>query len=521
MLTRLKIGPRLAMAFGVLTLLLMASAVVGLLGLGNMKTTADSAINTDAMLVQNALEVQRLALQERRFEKDSFINIASSDKVASYYDKWEGARAALQQTLTQGQQLAPSDELRQLYAQAGPALEAYASGFQAIHQRILEGELTEPAQANAAFGRYKEQVYALESLADQINTIAAERLGGAEETISVAHGRTMTSLLIFAGIALLAAIALAVVITRSITRPLNRALQVAEQVAQGDLTQEITVTGRDETAQLLGAMKAMNASLLALVTSIRETCQSVHAGATELSHASHDLAARTEQQAASLEETAASMEEISSTVRHNTEATQQVNTLTIEATGNVRSSSHDVEQSLSLMREMATQSLRVNEILTTIDAISFQTNILALNASVEAARAGEQGRGFAVVASEVRTLANRSATSAGEIRQLLEAMNQRITSGVTQAERSGGSIEQTRGAIEQLATLINDIATASREQDGGVDQVNSAIAQMDLVTQQNAAMVEQSTAAASMLADQAGHLQKLVATFQVRDTAHA
>ncbi|REC94922.1 methyl-accepting chemotaxis protein [Kushneria indalinina] len=521
MLTRLKIGPRLAMAFGVLTLLLVASAIVGLVGLSNMKETADSAINTDAALAQNALNVQRLALEERRFEKDSFINIDTPDRVAGYYDKWENSRAALSQTLAEGEQLAPTDDLRQLYTQAEAALEAYAAGFQAIHQRIVNGELTEPAQANAAFGAYKEQVYQLESLADQINTVAAERMDRANETISAAHSRTMVSLLVFAAIALLAAVALAVVITRSITRPLGRALYVAEQVAQGDLTQEITVTGRDETAQLLAAMKKMNASLLTLVGSIRETCQSVHAGASELSHASHDLAARTEQQAASLEETAASMEEISSTVKNNTEATQRINALTIDATGSARSSSSDVVQSLSLMKEIATQSQRVNEILATIDSISFQTNILALNASVEAARAGEQGRGFAVVASEVRALANRSATSAGEIRQLLETMSQRITSGVAQAERSGGSIEQTRGAIEELATLINEIATASREQNGGVDQVNTAIAQMDMVTQQNAAMVEQSTAAASMLEEQAGQLQKLVATFRIRETAHA
>ncbi|WP_445620172.1 methyl-accepting chemotaxis protein [Kushneria sp. Sum13] len=521
MLTRLNIGTRLGLAFGVLTLLLIASAVVGLLGLGNMKDTADRAINTDALLAQNALNVQRLALQARRFEKDSFINIATPEKVAGYHDKWEASRQSLSQTLTEGQKLAPSDELRQLYVQADTALEAYAAGFKAIYQRILENELTEPEQANAAFGTYKEQVYQLESLADQINTVAAARLDSADDTIAAAHVQTMASLLTFAGLAILAAIALAFVITRSITRPLNRAVYVAEQVAQGDLTQEIIVTGRDETAQLLMAMKKMNTSLMNLVTSIRETCQSVHAGASELSHASHDLAARTEQQAASLEETAASMEEISSTVKHNTEATQRVNTLTAEATGSARSSSSDVVQSLSLMKEIATQSQRVNDILGTIDSISFQTNILALNASVEAARAGEQGRGFAVVASEVRALANRSATSAGEIRQLLETMSQRITSGVVQAERSGSSIEQTRSAIEQLATLMNDIATASREQDGGVDQVNTAIAQMDLVTQQNAAMVEQSTAAAGMLEAQAGQLQKLVATFRIRETAAA
>ncbi|WP_189516684.1 methyl-accepting chemotaxis protein [Kushneria pakistanensis] len=521
MLTRLNIGTRLGMGFGVLTLLLIASALVGLMGLGSMKDTADRAINTDALLAQNAMSVQRLALEERRFEKDSFINIATPDRVAGYYDKWDASRQALAQTLTQGQQIAPTDALKKLYAQAGTALEAYAAGFQAIHQRIISGELTEPAQANAAFGAYKEQVYQLESLADQINTVAAERMDRADDTITTAHSRTMVSLLTFAVIALLVAIALALVITRSITRPLKQALYVAEQVAQGDLTQNIIVTGRDETAQLLASMKKMNGSLLTLVSSIRDTCQSVHAGASELSHASHDLASRTEQQAASLEETAASMEEISSTVKNNTEATQRINALTIDATGSARSSSSDVVQSLSLMKEIAVQSQRVNEILATIDSISFQTNILALNASVEAARAGEQGRGFAVVASEVRALANRSATSAGEIRQLLETMGQRITSGVSQAERSGTSIEQTRGAIEELATLINEIATASREQDGGVDQVNTAIAQMDLVTQQNAAMVEQSTAAASMLEEQAGQLQQLVATFRIRDTAHA
>lgn len=517
MLSRFKIGTRLGVAFGIVSLLIVICAGAGILGLNHMQAISERVVNVDSRLAQNALNVKRLALEERRYEKDSFINIGDREKQLSYQQKWEEARGRLADTLAAGAKLAPTEELRGLYTQAEGALEAYAGGFTAIQQRIRNGELTEAAQANAAFAQYKEQVYQLESVADRINEVAAERMQAAEQTISNAHHQTLVWLVIFAGVALLLATVLALMITGSITTPLRRALAITEQVSKGDLSQDISTDGRDEIARLLTAMMTMSHSLSTLVHSIRNTAQDVYAGASELSHSSHDLAARTEQQAASLEQTAASMEEMSATAKQNTDATQQANTLADNATNSARSSSSDVKQNLSLMREIATQSERMNQILTTIDSIAFQTNILALNASVEAARAGEQGKGFAVVASEVRALASRSADSAGEIRKLLEETSQCIMSGVHQAERSGQSIGETQTTIEQLAMLINDIATASREQINGIDQINGAVSQMDTVTQQNAAMVQQSTTAVGALEEQAEKLQSLVATFKVRE----
>ncbi|WP_106478594.1 methyl-accepting chemotaxis protein [Phytohalomonas tamaricis] len=517
MLSRFRIGLRLGIAFSIMSVLLAVCVGAGFYGLNSVKRTADLALQRDAALAQNALNIKRLALEERRYEKDTFINIENLDEVHSYHDKWENTKQGLADAFAKGMQLTDAEELRGYYREATEALEAYAVGYRAIYQRIISGELTSAGQANTAFSQYKDQVYQLESLAEKINETAARRMEDASHVIANQYHLAASVLLGVAIIALILAIALAYTITRSITVPLRHALDVTQRVAEGDLRQNITVKSKDETGQLLKAMAEMSRSLATLVVSLRHSSNTVHSSAHEVKSGSQELSTRTEQQAAALQETAASMEEMTATASQNTATTVKASELAVAASQSAQSSGKDVQQNIALMHQIAASSKTVNGIIEAIDAIAFQTNILALNASVEAARAGEKGKGFAVVAGEVRALASRSATSASEIRSLLEDMREKIEAGSRQAERSGKTIGETEAAIHQLAAMMKEISAATREQISGIEQVNLAVSQMDSVTQQNAAMVEESTAAAVLLGNQADEMKSLISVFQINE----
>ena len=303
-------------------------------------------------------------------------------------------------------------------------------------------------------------------------------------------------------------------------RPLNVVKRHFQHIASGDLTAPIATYGNNCVGQLIPYLQEMQASLVQTVHSVRDGVAEINTGSSEIAAGNQDLSSRTEQQAASLEETAASMEELLSTVTSNADNARQANAMAAEASEVARRGGAAVQSAVVTMREIAQDSGRIEDIVGVIDGIAFQTNILALNAAVEAARAGEQGKGFAVVAGEVRSLAQRSASAAKEIKQLLGASGATVQAGAVQVETAGRTMEEIQAAIERLTTLVGDIASASREQVTGIDQVNTAVTQMDQVTQQNAALVEQAAAAAASLESQAQRLQQSVSTFRLPANQH-
>ena len=304
-------------------------------------------------------------------------------------------------------------------------------------------------------------------------------------------------------------------LVRSITLPLNEAVETIDAIAAGDLTRELQSTRKDEFGHMLRSLSAMSARLRGVVSEVRQGVDSVSSASVEIANGNHDLSARTEQTASNLEETAASMEQLTATVSQSADTARQANQLAGTAAQAAARGGEVVSQVVTSMQQITDSSRKISDIIGTIDGIAFQTNILALNAAVEAARAGEQGRGFAVVASEVRSLAQRSAEAAKEIKTLISASVENVESGSAQVAQAGQSMEEIVASVQRVSDLIGEITASATEQRDGIAQVNQAVTHLDQMTQQNAALVEESTAAAASMRDQAQHLAEVVSVFNV------
>ncbi|PXX43193.1 methyl-accepting chemotaxis protein [Undibacterium pigrum] len=320
---------------------------------------------------------------------------------------------------------------------------------------------------------------------------------------------------IFIALSVLFASAMGIWLVRSISRPLNYAVEIANNIAAGDLRQSIQITSRDEAGELLQALFNMNQSLINIVSQVRTSTDTIFTASNEIAVGNLDLSERTESQASSLEETASSMEELTSTVQHNAASASQANQLVMSSSDFASKGGDVVGQMVSTMGAIKDSSRKIVDIIGVIDGIAFQTNILALNAAVEAARAGEQGRGFAVVASEVRNLAQRSASAAKEIKQLIGDSVSKVDAGTALVDETGVTMDQIVTSVKQVAEIMSEIAAAGGEQSRGIEQVNVAITQMDQVTQHNAALVEEAAAAAQSLLEQADNLNQVVGVFKV------
>ena len=303
----------------------------------------------------------------------------------------------------------------------------------------------------------------------------------------------------------------------SIVKPLNEAVGHFERIAQNDLSGKVESRGRNEIGKLFSAMQHMQSNLAKTVSEVRDSSGSIHIGAREIASGNADLSSRTEQQAASLQETAASMEQLTTTVKQNADNARHATQLAQDASSTASNGGEVVERVITTMHGISDSSQKVSDIISVIDSIAFQTNILALNASVEAARAGEQGRGFAVVASEVRNLASRSADAAKEIKALIEASSNQVKEGSVLVESAGETMREVVSSVRRVTDIMDEISAASQEQSSGIEQVNQAVAQMDEVTQQNAALVQEASSAASSLEEQAARLESVVSVFRLAE----
>lgn len=330
---------------------------------------------------------------------------------------------------------------------------------------------------------------------------------------------TYATMLWFTGVVLVLMLALTGIswigLRKMLIEPLRMNLHHIEGIAAGDLTVNIDNSGKNEMSQLAASLKVMQQSLAKTVMEVRESSLAIYSGAGEISAGNNDLSSRTEQQAAALEETAASMEQLTATVKQNAENARQASQLALNASGTARNGGKVVEDVVKTMDDITSSSQKIAAITGVIDSIAFQTNILALNAAVEAARAGEEGRGFAVVAGEVRSLAQRSAQAAKEIKSLIEESVTRVNSGSLLVGSAGDTMQEIVNAVARVTDIMAEIASASDEQRHGIEQVGTAVNEMDQVTQQNASLVEQSAAAASSLEEQASRLTKSVALFHL------
>ena len=390
-----------------------------------------------------------------------------------------------------------------------PALIAYLDSATAVVQQAASDRAAAEAKIPAFMAGFKRLETEMENCGDLIETAAGRTQAASEATANLARLSILGAIVVSIGVMLV----LGTLTSRAIGKPIRRAVQIAE--AAGDLSSRIEVSGGDETAQLLGALKRMNDSLVAVVGTVRSSSDGIAGGSDRIASGSANLSRRTEEQGSNLQQTAASMEQITATVRNNADTARQAAQLADGASAAASQGGIAVGQMVGTMAEITQASRKIGDIIGVIDGIAFQTNILALNAAVEAARAGEQGRGFAVVASEVRSLAQRSAVAAKEIKGLIQASVDKVETGSRQAGDAGRTMEDIVAQVGRVTQLIGEISTATQEQTSGIGQVSDAVAQLDKVTQQNAALVEESSAAAEGLKREARQLVEAVAVFRL------
>ena len=423
-----------------------------------------------------------------------------------------GRRKALEDALQTYWPLISSDEERQRAEHMKQGLQRYDQDGSTLANLLDSGRDGEAARFyGAELHQHAEALRQAIGEVVQINHVGADaEVTRARQT----YTHALLSVWIVTFVVVSVGLALAWYISGDLRRRIGRAATAAEKFAAGDLTHAFEVSGGDEVADMLKAMSTMRGQLSTLVLEVRQNAESVATASAEISQGNADLSSRTEQQASALQQTAASMEQINSTAQNNAENAAQASQLAIQASGVAEEGGRVVDGVVQTMRQIEQASRQVEEIIAVIDGIAFQTNILALNAAVEAARAGEQGRGFAVVAGEVRTLAQRSAEAARQVKQLIATSVERVASGATLVDAAGNTMREVKAAVQRVSDIVGDIAAGSREQMMGVGQVSEAVTNMDQTTQQNAALVEESAAAADSLSQQAEALVRAVVAFQ-------
>jgi len=515
-LNHIKIGPRLALGFGAIVLLMVA--VVALMMSRLQQLSTDNA---------HLIELQRRAAVADDWRGLVQLNVARALAIAK-----AGAAADLDGFFGSPMK-ATSGRISALQEELGKAVES-ARGKELLatiasrREAYVATRVEVLAKLKAGDGAAAQQLLGERMLPASVTYVAAiETLTQFQQQLVQDGSAQMVADVNRAKLLLLAALAAAVAaaagfgwaITRSVTQPLRATVAATGRIAEGDLAGEVQVSGRDEMAAMQLSLVKMQDALRRLVGEVQSGSESISSASSQIATGNQDLSGRTEQTASNLQQAASSLEELTGTVGMTAESARTANQLATAASAAAERGGQAVARVVTTMEDINASSKKIADIIGTIDGIAFQTNILALNAAVEAARAGEQGRGFAVVASEVRSLAQRSAQAAREIKTLIQSSVEKVDAGTRLVKDAGQAMGDIVGGVQRVTDVIGEISAATSEQSTGLRQVNEAVAGLDQMTQQNAALVEEGTAAAESLNDQAMRLRQLVGTFRLTAAA--
>jgi methyl-accepting chemotaxis protein len=510
--SNLKIGARLGLAFALVLAMLAAVAALGLASMSRMDTRMAQIVGEYNVKIA-AIGAVSENFRDITLAVSTLVLVSDPGDVKDQVEKLAAARARYAKAKKVFVEGKLNDQEKALLAKLDTAIvfakpkvdKSVEMGMAGARDEATDFMLKESAPATVAAIAVIDEIVAFERKQSQ----------DAAADAHVQYANANLLMLAIGALTVLGGAVVAYFITRSITGPIRTAVTLAQTVAAGDLSSQIVVTRRDETGELMQALKDMNDSLNKIVGDVRSGTDQIATASGEIASGNLDLSARTEQQASALEETASSMEELTSTVKQNADNARQANVLAGSASDVAVKGGQVVSQVVDTMGVINASARKIVDIIGVIDGIAFQTNILALNAAVEAARAGEQGRGFAVVATEVRNLAQRSAAAAKEIKVLIGDSVAAVDTGSKLVDQAGATMGDIVASVARVTDIMSEITAASHEQEAGIEQINQAIGEMDAVTQQNAALVEEAAAAAGSLREQAGNLAHAVSVFKL------
>jgi methyl-accepting chemotaxis protein len=502
----------------------MVLALLGIVGAGGLWGMAQIQTESDAFLDNSFAEVQSLGRLQaamsrvRQDEKDMIIEYERTAEVEKAYARWKTDLTevgAITGHFLEGGEDADNPLVREMEA----SLKTYVQLFEPVAAQLKSSGYESATTANRMSQKALTEVVKVEKQLVDLAAVLETKANGAihkqQEVGTLIRWVFIAALVV----ATLVVVPLTILNMNSICRPLEQARQLAQAIAGGDLSQRVEVDGKDEVADLQRAQKAMQEGLSALVYQVRNASESVATASQEIASGNQDLSERTEKSASSVQDTVGSLAHLTENVQQTAHSAQTARQLSDSAFTLAARGGQVVTQAVGSMHEIAASSSKINDIIGLIDSIAFQTNILALNAAVEAARAGEQGKGFAVVASEVRMLAKRSAAAAQEIKALVSSSVTAVDGGVKLVEEAGAAMKEMVEGVQRVGQIIGEISSAATEQSSGIAQVNQSVGLIDQATQQNAALVEQSAAAAQGLREQADSLAQVVRQFRLQGAA--
>ncbi|MGI4844094.1 MAG: methyl-accepting chemotaxis protein [Janthinobacterium lividum] len=518
MFNRMKVGTRLIAGFLALTLLGAVVAAIGIVNMSRINAANDILYERELLGISHVKEANINLIYVGRSLRNVLLASTDKDREAALANV-ETARTQLKTNLDKARPLFVTERGKKMFAELEERLHNYETHIAEVSRLARSDSLQQTrSSVDYLFGSVAPVANDVDQRLTELTRLKEEYARATADEANVLYdaSRTMMLMLVLGSAA--AGIGLGVLITRGLTRQLGGepgyASEIAGRIAAGDLTVDVALRQGDKSS-LLFAMKSMRDSLAQIVGEVRSGTDAIASASQQIASGNLDLSARTEEQASSLEETASSMEELTSTVQQNADNARQANGLASSASEVAERGGMVVSQVVDTMASINDSSKKIVDIIGVIDGIAFQTNILALNAAVEAARAGEQGRGFAVVASEVRTLAQRSASAAKEIKLLIDDSVGKVDAGAKLVDQAGATMDEIVASVRRVTDIMGEISSASLEQTSGIEQINMAISQMDQVTQQNASLVEEAAAAAESLQDQSGKLAGLVSVFKL------